>query len=170
VVVVAVLSTINATIFTGGRSGYALGRDFPLLRFLGQWRSQGSTPANALLVQGIIALLLVGAGAAMLQGVKSMVEFTAPVFWTFFLLAGLSLFVLRYRDPDAERPFRVPLYPVTPALFCLACGYMLWSSLAYHREWALVGLGVLALGVPLLVAARRRPVPRGFPVIPIEEA
>ena len=170
VVIVAVLSTINATVFTGGRSGYALGRDFPLLGFLGQWRREGSTPANALLVQGIIALVLVGAGAAMRKGVSSMVEYTAPVFWTFFLLAGISLIVMRFRDPRADRPFRVPLYPVTPLLFCAVCGYMLWSSLNYHGAWALVGLGVVALGVPVLLAARRRPEPRGFAVIqPTEE-
>ena len=44
-------------------------------------------------------------------------EYTAPVFWLFFLLVGVSLFVLRRRDPDLPRPFRVPLYPVLPLLF-----------------------------------------------------
>ena len=71
----------------------------------------------ALLVQGAIALALVGFGALQQDGFEAMVEFTAPVFWFFFLLAGIALFVLRRRAPDAPRPFRVPLYPVMPAIF-----------------------------------------------------
>ena len=45
--------------------------------------------------------------------------------------SGSRFFVLRQRDPGRERPFRVPLYPVTPALFCLTCAYLLYSSLVY---------------------------------------
>jgi amino acid transporter len=84
-----------------------------------------------------------------------MVEYTAPVFWFFILLVGLSLFVLRVKDPARERPFRVPLYPVTPILFCLICAYLLYSSLVYTGYGALVGVAVLLLGVPLLGFASR---------------
>jgi amino acid transporter len=81
-----------------------------------------------------------------------MVEYTAPVFWLFFLLAGLSLFVLRIREPDAPRPFRVPLYPVLPLAFCLACGYMLWSSLSYVGGNTFLGVNAAWVGVAVLVA------------------
>lgn len=156
VVVIAALSTINATIFTGARTNYALGRDFSLFGFLGRWKVQGDTPANALLVQAAIALLLVLLGTLVARsGVETMVEYTAPVFWFFFLLSGISLFVLRWRAPDAPRPFRVPLYPFTPLLFCAFCVFMLHASLAYTGTGALVGVGVLVVGVPLLVVARR---------------
>ena len=60
-------------------------------------------------------------GALQHDGFEAMVEFTAPVFWGFLFLVGVSVFVLRARDRDAERPFRVPLYPLTPAVFCAAC-------------------------------------------------
>ena len=88
-----------------------------------------------------------------------MVEFTAPVFWLFFLLSGVALFVLRWREPSAPRPFRVPLYPLLPLVFCGTCGYMLWSSLSYvggqsiggfNAAW--IGVAVLALGGVLLLA------------------
>lgn len=152
-VVIAALSTTNATIITGARTNYALGRDFPMFRFLGRWRPYAETPANALMVQGAISLALVAFGA-LYKGFETMVNYTAPVFWLFFLLAGLSLIVLRQRHPGADRPFRVPLYPVTPLLFSAVCVYMLWSSLNYHRLGALVGVGVLAAGVPLMLLAR----------------
>jgi amino acid transporter len=90
-----------------------------------------------------------------------MIDYVTPVFWLFFLLVGASLFVLRRRDPQSPRPFRVPLYPLTPALFCLVCAYMLYSSVSYlFKPWVhagigtAVGLGVLALGLPMLVLAK----------------
>lgn len=150
-VVVATLSSTNATIFTGARTVFALGRDFSMFSWLGTWRDSTNTPVHALLAQGGIALLLVGVGAATRQGFETMVDYTAPVFWTFFLLTGVSLFVLRRRDPERERPFRIPLYPFTPLLFCGAAAYMLWSSLAYTGVGALLGVGVLLAGLPLLL-------------------
>lgn len=155
-VAVSALTSANATIITGARTNYALGRDFKLFDFLGHWHSQANTPANALVVQGIIALALVLAGTLARGGFAAMVEYTAPVFWLFFFLTGLSLIVLRLREPEIPRPFRVPLYPLTPLLFCAACLYMLRSSLAYTGAGALAGVAVLLTGAPVLWLARWR--------------
>jgi amino acid transporter len=164
-IVLAAATTANATIITGARSNYALGRDFPLLGVLGRWRAHGGgTPVIALLVQGAIALLLVVFGSLSRNGLKSMIDYITPVFWVFFLLTGVSLFVLRRRDRDIERPFRVPLFPITPMLFVAVCGYMLWSSVLYAGRYSWVGLAVLAAGAPLLMAARPRATSRGFAV------
>src|SRR5262249_56327267 len=54
-------------------------------------------------------------------GFETLLACTAPVFWGFFLLTGLSLFALRQRDPTIERPFQVPLYPWLPIIFCFSC-------------------------------------------------
>jgi basic amino acid/polyamine antiporter, APA family len=155
-VAVAALTSANATVITGARTNYALGRDFRLFRFLGRWDERANTPANALVVQGALALALVTAGTLARGGFASMVEYTAPVFWLFFFLTGLALIVLRWREPEVPRPFRVPLYPVTPLLFCAACLYMLQSSLAYTGAGALAGVAVLLAGIPVLLIARRR--------------
>src|SRR5690606_4311643 len=117
-------------------------------RLLGRWDGDAQAPRNALLAQGAIALVLVGFGAGTRSGFVTVVEYTAPVFWLFFLLTGLALFRLRRTEPDAPRPFRVPLYPLTPILFCLSSALMLWSSLRYTGAGALVGLAVLAAGLP----------------------
>lgn len=158
-VCVAALSTLNATVFTGARVYSALGQDVPALRKLGIWDDEGHQPVNALLLQGAITIALVGFGAVTRDGFSAMVEYTAPVFWFFLLLVALSLFVFRGRDGDASRPFNVPLYPLTPALFALTCLYMLYSSLAYTGVGALVGIAVLLAGAPLLLLGRREPVP-----------
>ncbi len=150
------LSTMNGTILTGARVYYALGRDVPRLRGLGTWSDHGGTPGNALLLQGAITLVLVLAGALSEgRGISTMVAYISPVFWLFMLLTGLTLFIFRHRDPGRELPFRVPLYPLTPALFCLSCAGLLYSSTRYAGTGALVGLAVLAAGVPLVRAARR---------------
>jgi basic amino acid/polyamine antiporter, APA family len=154
VIVVAALSTINATIFTGARTSYALGRDFPLFSYLGRWNGRSDCPAGALIVQGVVALSLVILGAMTRNGFVTMVEYTAPVFWFFFLLVGVALIVLRFRDRNRSRPFRVPLYPFTPLLFCAVCVYMLQASLHYTGIGALVGVAALLAGVPLLLLAR----------------
>jgi len=163
-VAISALTSINATMIVGARSSYAMGLDWQRLRPLSAWDGERGTPAAAMLVQCAAALLLVGLGAAFGSGFKSLVEFTAPVFWLFFLLAGLSLFVLRRREPGLARPFRVPLFPLVPLLFCGACAWMLWSSLSYvysqqlgglNAAW--IGVAVLAIGLLLLPWLHARP-------------
>lgn len=153
-IVVAAVSTLNATIFTGGRVYFAMARDLTLMPRIGEWDERGSNPANGLIAQGIVALALVGMGAATRNGFQAMVDYTAPVFWGFLLLTGIAVFVLRLREPKRVLPYKVPLYPLTPILFCLTCAYMLHASLAYTGVSALIGLAVLAAGLPLLFFRR----------------
>ena len=161
IVVAAALSTLNGTIFTGGRIYHAMGQDMPMLARIGGWSARGESPAGGILVQGLIALALVGLGAMTRNGFQAMVDYTAPVFWSFLFLVGLSLFVLRWREPDRDLPFRVTFYPVTPILFCATCLYMIYASLAYTGIGALFGVAVLVAGTPLLYFAgpRRRAAP-----------
>jgi amino acid transporter len=147
----AALSTMNGAIITGARTGFALGRDHSLFRFLDRWHGYRETPVNALLLQGAIALLLVLLGTGSRDGFVMMVEYTAPVFWFFLLLVGISIVRLRRKHAADERPFRVPLYPFTPLLFCAICAYMLHASLLYTGTGALVGVGVLLTGIPLVL-------------------
>jgi amino acid transporter len=153
-VVVAALSTVNATMFTGARSTYALGCACTPLRFLGRWEAAAGSPRRAMLTQGAISLALVTLGALTRDGFRTMVEYTAPVFWFFLLIGVVSLPILRRKDPDVPRPFRVPLYPWTPLAFAGVAIAMLYSSIAYAGWGALVGVGVVLAGVPLLIGRR----------------
>src|SRR3546814_277438 len=133
-VAVSALTSANASIFTGARSNYDLGRDFPSFRMLGTWNKRASGPVNAFLVQGLISLALVGLGFITRKGFETIVEYTAPVFWFFFLMTGISLMVLRKKEPEKPRPFRVPLYPWVPLVFCGTSAWLLYSSLAYTGD------------------------------------
>jgi amino acid transporter len=146
------ISTLNATIFTGARVYYALGRDLPGLKFFGIWSARGENPSRAFLLQGAIALALVGLGAVSRNGFKTMVEYTSPVFWLFMTMVAVSVFIFRRRDPTPS--YRVPFYPLTPIIFTATCIYMLYSSLAYTGMGALFGMGALLAGTPLLLLNR----------------
>lgn len=164
-VCISALTSANATVFTGARTNYALGRDFPLFRFLGRWDEPGNTPTNSLIVQGAIALGLVLIGTLTRRGFATMVEYTAPVFWFFFFMVGLSLIVLRFKEPEIPRPFRAPLHPLFPIMFCASCLYMLQASIAYTGVGALVGLAILLLGFPVFWFARNSEQDRAVEVI-----
>ncbi len=147
-VCVCALSTLNATVFTGARSYYALGRDVPLIRRLGVWNEQGDKPANALLLQAVIAIALVVFGAVTRSGFEAMVAYTAPVFWFFLLLVAGSVVIFRRRG--VALPYRMPLYPLPPLLFGAAAAWMVYSSVLYAGIGSLLGIAVVLLGILLL--------------------
>ena len=180
-VMISALGSINGTIFTAARLYAAFGAGHRLFAPLGRWHPRLGTPAFALLVQAALGVTMV-AGVGLLgeaktaavgetvqktatvgetvqktdkeNGFDKLVKVTAPVAWLFFLLTGISVFVLRWKEPNIERPFRVPLYPVLPLIFCGWCGYMLYGSIVYAREQALAGLALLVLGVPFYLVSR----------------
>ncbi|MCE2968855.1 MAG: APC family permease, partial [Burkholderiales bacterium] len=156
VAALAALTSINATMIVAARTNYSVGTDWKLFAFLGRWSGQRDAPVAAYLATGGLSLALVLLAAANQGGVKFMVEFTAPVFWFFFLLTGIALFVLRFKEPHVARPYRVPLYPVLPMVFVATCAFLLYKSM----EWALVNkavqvaLYVMAAGVVVWIVAR----------------
>ena len=154
-VLIAAVTTLNATIFTGARSAYAVGRDTGLLGVLGRWDAGAQGPVNAHLVQAALALALIGLGTLTRKGFATMVDFTAPVFWFFLLLTGVALFVLRRKGGGNPQGFRVPLYPFTPLLFCGVSAYMLYAAINYTGKGALVGVGAVLLGLPAWWYVRR---------------
>jgi amino acid transporter len=155
IVCVCALSTLNATIFTGARGYYALGRDVPAVRRLGVWEERGDKPGNALLLQCAISLILVLFGSVTRNGFEAMVAYTAPVFWFFLFLVAVSIFVFRKRDGSAKLPYRMPIYPVPAVVLAIAAAWMVYSSLTYAGMGSWIGVAVLVAGLPLLLMARR---------------
>lgn len=176
-VMVSALGAVNGLIFTSSRIYSTLGSDYSLFAPLGQWNRTFGTPIAALLLQLLICLGMIftvsttqgrqainevfvwlglqPVGFWGSSGFFPLLRCSAPIFWLFFLMTGMALFVLRLNDRDTERPFRVPLYPLVPLLFCATCGYMLWSGINFAKELGLVGAGLVLLGVPFYVFSRR---------------
>jgi len=172
-VMVSALGALNGLILTGARIYAAAGADFALFAPLARWHARWGTPVGAIVAQLVITvglIFLVGheAGRKLLNaglagvgfdivswdghgGFDTLLKCTAPVFWVFFLLTGLSLFVLRVKDRGLERPFSVPLFPVLPLIFCGTCAGMLYAAIDYAGALAWIGLAPTLAGLALFL-------------------
>jgi amino acid transporter len=128
---VATLGAINGMIFTGARIYYAMGRKLSNFGWLAHWNKRQDAPLRSIGLQSLVILGMVIGFGLVENDFESLVIFTAPCFWLFLLLVGISLFVLRWRDADRERVFRVPGYPVIPLIFCLSSLFMFYSTARY---------------------------------------
>jgi APA family basic amino acid/polyamine antiporter len=156
IVAVAALTSINATMLVTARTNYSLGKDWRIFAFMSHWNAERDAPIVAMLTTSVITLLIVVIAAANEGGVKFMVDFTAPVFWLFFLLTGIGLFVLRFRYPHLARPFKVPLYPILPIVFVGTCVFLLYRSLlfTFENQAIRVAIYVMLSGVVVWLVAR----------------
>jgi amino acid transporter len=184
-VMISALGAINGLAFTGSRVYSRLGADYGMFAVLGRWNARLGSPAWALAIQAAVTVaMIVGVGTPLgrsvidkcvtsarldpmpwdtyFGGFDTLLAGTAPVFWGFFFLSGLSLFALRQRDPNLERPFTVPLYPLLPLIFCGYSGYMLYSAINFAKWISLIGAIPLAAGLLLYAFARRTPA-QGYP-------
>ena len=154
-VCISALGAMNGLTFTGARVSYALGAEHRVFRGLGQWSERRGTPLWALALQGSLSLLVIVCAGSFVDTII----YNAPMIWLFFLATGLSVMVLRRREPHVPRPYRVIGYPVTPILFCLCCVFMLYSSIAYAMSQKpvalLVAAAVLLAGVPIYGFTRK---------------
>jgi APA family basic amino acid/polyamine antiporter len=154
IVALTSVTSMNAILIAGSRTTYAAARDTAALARLGGWHVERGTPRAAIVATVALALALVGFGAYTRGGFATMVDYLSPVYWLFLTLSGIALLVLRRRYPDAPRPFRVPAYPYVPLAFIASSAFVLYSSLAYVRIGAVVGVGVMVAGVAVLAALK----------------
>uniref|UniRef100_A0A7C2JWH5 Amino acid permease n=1 Tax=Schlesneria paludicola TaxID=360056 RepID=A0A7C2JWH5_9PLAN len=175
-VMASALGGMNGLILSVSRVHATLGEDYRLFAWLGQW-SRNESPWVSLLVQAAVTsgmILTVGTEAGRVAidtgvsalglpginwkfydgGFKTLVAGSAPAFWLFFLLNAVGFLILRVKDADRPRPFRVPGSPVTPLIFVAACGFMLYSAVAYARSLTYVMSLPLVVGFPVYAFCR----------------
>jgi len=147
-VLVSTVGATHASIITGARVTFAQARDGLLFRFLARVSPKHQVPAVALWSQcalSCIAVLFLGSFQKLADGFV----FTM---WIFYGLGGVAIFVLRRAQPDVPRSFRVPGYPVVPALFVVAALAMtvltVWSDRGERFVNTWPWLVVLAAGWP----------------------
>ncbi len=151
VILVSIFSAANGMALTGPRMYFAMARDRVFFRSLAEVHPRFGTPALAVAVSALWAMLLALSGTF-----EQLFTYVVFASWIFAALAACSVFVLRRRRPDAPRPFRVPGYPVTPALFIAAAAAIVGNTIVARPVQALIGLGIVATGVPAYFVWRPR--------------
>jgi basic amino acid/polyamine antiporter, APA family len=141
----SMLVTLNGTIMSGARVPYAVARDRYFFRGLAEVHPRFHTPSTAIVVQAIvsIALLLLGASFGQLFSLAIFAE------WLFYMTAASTVFVFRWREPDAPRPYRMWGYPFVPAIFVLVAAALLVYTFANNFPNSAYGLLVILSGIPL---------------------
>jgi basic amino acid/polyamine antiporter, APA family len=161
VILVSMFSATNGLTLTAPRLFYAMARDGVFFRKLGEVHPRYGTPAVSIAAGTVWAALLAASGT--FEQLLTYVVFSG---WIFYGLGALAVFVFRRRDPAAPRPFRVPGYPVTPALFVAASAAIVLNAMVTQPGRAAVGLAVVLSGVPAYLIWRRRATPPDAGVTP----
>jgi amino acid transporter len=138
------LWAVNGLVFAGARIAYALGRDHRLFNALGRWSERTGTPVRALIVQGCLAVVLILA----LGSFVDTVMYTAAAVYLFYLATSVALIVLRFRDRSTARPYKATGFPVSTAVFCLVCVFLIFAAVDYKPTVAAVAGLLILVGVP----------------------
>ena len=141
---------ISANVLAGPRVLFAMAEDGRLPRLLADVHPRFGTPANA------IWLLAAWAGVLTLTGgYEHLITMGQFANWIFFTMVVLSVVVLRRKHPEWPRPYRVSGYPFTVVAFVLVSSAFVVNTLVESPRSALMGLGLLALGVPVYLRSGR---------------
>ncbi len=149
------IGSLNGVVLANPRMLFAMGRDYPLIGRMARIHPRYGTPSTALLTLFAVSVIyLVAAGLfVVFKPEKDLFGILSKymVFATsiFYFLSVLASIVLRFRRPDAERPFRVPLFPLAPVLFLALYGWFL-SRIGFEQPVE-AGIGLLVLFVGLAV-------------------
>ncbi len=152
IIVIATLGSTHGAIITGARVTYAQARDGLLFRYLAGVHPRFQTPARALVIQCVLSCLVL----LSLQTFENLAGGFIFTMWIFYGMGGAAIFVLRYRQPGAERPYRCWGYPVVPGLFVLSA--VLMTALTVMElpwEQSVLWTGVLAAGIPAYLVWER---------------
>ncbi|MGB8831318.1 MAG: amino acid permease [Candidatus Sulfotelmatobacter sp.] len=144
---ISMLVTLNGTIMSGARVPFAMARDGYFFRTLAEVHPRFHTPSAAIIVQAILSIILLLLGGNFRQ------LFSLAIFaeWLFYMIAGSTVFIFRWRDPEANRPYRVLGYPIIPALFIAAAAVLLYYT--FRENWLNSFYGVLVIlgGIPIFL-------------------
>jgi len=154
IVVICVLSSLAAFIMSAPRVYYAMAKDGLFVRAIARTHPRFGTPANAILLQGFIATILVVIGT--FQQIIAYFIFVAVVFLT---LAGVGLFRARGRSQGIEPVFLTPAYPVPAVVFLVLMSALLVLLALHSPREALLGTAVVAAGLPVYSVFRRKATP-----------
>lgn len=142
-VLASTAGSVNGMVIAGSRVSFAMAREGLFFKVVGDVHPRLKTPANA-----VVALGVISAAYCLLGTFDQLIRYFVFISMIWYVMSFLAVFRLRQTRPAAERPFRVPLYPVTPAIFVIAALGLMYQLLHENTRDSLIGLVILAVSLP----------------------
>jgi APA family basic amino acid/polyamine antiporter len=149
-ILISMFSAANAIMLNAPRVYYAMAKDRLFFVSLSRVHPRFGTPALAVCAAAIWSAVLAVSGTF-----EQLLTYVVFIGWMFYALAAASIFIYRKRFPALVRPYRVPGYPSTPALFIVAALALVINTMATQPMRAAIGLGIVFLGAPAYLFWRR---------------
>lgn len=150
-IMVSTFGCVNGLVLSGARVYFTMARDGLFFERAGKVHPTRHTPVFALVIQGVWATVLALSGRY-----SDLLDYVIFAVLLFYILTIAGLFVLRRTRPDLQRPYKAFGYPVLPALYMLAAGTIDVLLLFYKPKFALPGLVIVLLGVPVFYFRRKK--------------
>ena len=152
-IMVSVFGSLNGYLMTAARVPQAMAerKQLPLSNLLGKVHPKFGTPSNALIMQAALAVIYILSGSF-----NFLTDLLIFVLWIFFTLGVVGVFILRKRGLSAKENYRVPLYPITPAIGILGSAFILCSTVVDEPVQSLIGIGVTLLGLPVYQLLKKK--------------
>jgi basic amino acid/polyamine antiporter, APA family len=151
IVIICLIGSLTALIMSAPRVYYAMAEDGLFLKAVAHTHPRFGTPANAIIIQGIIASFLL-----MIGTFEQIISYAIFIVVFFLGLTIASLFILRSRHQAEKSVILTPGYPVTPVVFLVLVVLMLVLVGSRNPVGALLGVLVVLAGLPVYEIFRRR--------------
>jgi APA family basic amino acid/polyamine antiporter len=149
--VVSALGALNGSILSNARVPYAMARDGVFFSKMASLSNTTRVPVIAIMIQAVWSCILAMSGTF-----DQLTDCLLFASWIFYGLCASSVFVLRRKMPNAERPYKTLGYPLMPLVFVIVATWLVINTLVNKRVESSVGLALIALGLPLYLYFRRR--------------
>ncbi|MFP5353991.1 MAG: APC family permease [Gemmatimonadota bacterium] len=150
-IIISMYSAAHATVITSPRVYYSMAQDGLFFRRLAEVHPRFGTPALAIIASCAWAIVLALSGTF-----EQLLTYVVFVGWIFYAMGAAAVIALRIKRPNAERPFRVPGYPVTPVVFVAAAAAIVLNTIVEQPGQSALGIGMVLLGVPAYAGWRSR--------------
>jgi APA family basic amino acid/polyamine antiporter len=140
----AFLATVSAFIITGPRIYYAMAKNGLFPSVAAYVSQKGRVPIYAMIAQSVCAIVIL-----FLTDFQNLYKYAAVGLSVFAMLFIAAVYVLRWRRPEMERPFRVPGYPVVPAIFMVVILFMTVFAFMQWPKPSIYSLGSILVGIPV---------------------
>ena len=145
-ILISVYGAVNAFMLTGMRTPYILAQDnlLPFSNKIGKANIHTGVPVIGALIVDAIAIIMI-----LLGNFNVLTDMLVFVMWTFNTMLSIAVVILRKREPELKRPFKVPWYPIIPLISVIGGVFIVVSTIINQFVLSLIGIVLTLLGLPI---------------------